>query len=142
MKCNSAEKKAGNKKPIGMENITDKGTIKFNENVLSSIVKAVASKTSGIVRVSAENNMLENIAHFIGHSKVKDNAIKIEMAGEKINIALRIVVAYGKNIPQLANEVQLSIIQKVKEFTGLETSRVDIIVSSVEEENTEENKNQ
>lgn len=139
MKCDPTEEITGNKKPAGMESITDKGTVKLNDAVLSSIVKTVASKTHGVVRISTGSNMLENVAYFIGHNKAKDNAIKIEMAGEKINITIRIVAAYGKNIPQLASEVQLSIIQKVKEFTGLETGRVDVIVSGVEEYNEENN---
>lgn len=139
MKFSPAEEKPGNKKPAGMESITDKGTVKLNDTVLSSIIKTVASKTPGVVRISTGSNMLENVAHFMGHSKTKDNAIKIEMTDEKINITIRIVTAYGKNIPQLASEVQLSIIQKVKEFTGIEIGRVDVIVSGVEEYN-EENK--
>ena len=139
MKFNSAEEKAGSKKPAGMESVTDIGMVRLNDTVLSSIVKTVASKIPGVVRISTGSNMLENVAHLMGYGKSKDNAIKIEMTDEKINITIRIVTVYGKNIPQLASEVQLGIIQKVKEFTGIETGRVDVIVSGVEEDN-EENK--
>ncbi len=140
MKFDPSVEKIGNKKPAGMESITDKGTVKLNDAVLSSVVKTVAIKTPGVIRISTGSTMLENVAYFMGHSKSRENAIKIEVAGEKINITIKVVVAYGKNIPQLASELQVSIIQKVKEFTGLETGRVNVIVSGVEEYN-EENKN-
>lgn len=139
MKTDSAKQKAANKKLAGMENITDKGTIKLNDAVLSSIVKTAACKTPGVVRISTDSNLFENVAYLMGHSKAKENAIKIEMEQERINITIRIVAAYGKNIPQLAKEIQLNIIQKIKEFTGLETGKVDVIVSGVEEYD-EENK--
>lgn len=140
MKLDPVKKRACDKKTAGMESITDRGTVKLNDEVLSSIVKAVASKTPGVVRISSGSNVLENVAYFIGHSKTKDNAVKIEMSDEKINVTIKIVVAYGESIPQLASELQLSIIQKIKEFTGLETGKVDVIISGVEEYN-EENKN-
>ena len=113
--------------------------MKLNETVLSSIVKTAACKTPVVIRISTGSNLFENVADLIGHNKARENAIKIEMAEEKINIAIRIIVIYGKNVPQLAKEVQLNIIQRIKEFTGLETGKVDVIVNGVEEHEEENN---
>lgn len=138
-KANSAIEKTANKKHVEMETVTDKGTVKFNDTVISSIVKTAACEIPGVMRIDTEGNLFENIAYLMGHRKTKEHAIRIEMADDKINITAGIVVNYGKNIPQIANEVQMNVIQKVKEFTGLEIGKVDIIVSGVEELEDENN---
>ncbi len=59
-------------------------------------------------------------------------AIDVELTGLEVTIDLRLVLWYGRRIPDLAAQVRATVIRKVEALTGLEVRAVNIAVESVE----------
>ena len=116
----------------GVENSSDKGTIKLHEGVIATVVKNAACSIDGIVSL-AGNSFTDSIADILGTKKRNDGAIKIDLVEDTASIEISVIAAYGKNIPKLALNVQTSIIEDVKKITGLTVTKVDVIVQGVEE---------
>jgi uncharacterized alkaline shock family protein YloU len=122
----------------GLENANDQGTVKLHEGVIASVVKNAACSVDGVIRL-AGSGLADSIADILGTKKRNDSAIKIELNEDKAQIEVRLIVEYGKNIPNLALNVQTTIIQDIKNITGLSVTQIDVIVQGVEDfEKTEE----
>ena len=59
-------------------------------------------------------------------------AIDVEITGLEVTVDLRLVVSYGRRIPDVAATVRAAIIRRVEALTGLEVRSVNIAVESVE----------
>ncbi|MEI6054599.1 MAG: Asp23/Gls24 family envelope stress response protein [Lentisphaerota bacterium] len=117
---------------------TEKGSVSINEAVIVSIAKNAASHVPGIVRLTSTGKFAESIAFMIGRTQSKPDSVQIKTTGDKVGVSVKIIVSYGKNIPEVALNVQLAIIQAIKDMAQMEVSKVDVTVEGVEEEETEE----
>lgn len=59
-------------------------------------------------------------------------AIDVEITGLEVTVDLRLVVSYGRRIPDVAAKVRAAVIRRVEALTGLEVREVNIAVESVE----------
>ena len=123
------------------ENTNEKGTVRLDENVIISVVKMAACSVDGVLRLAGAGSIVDSIASMIGHRKSSD-AITVSYDDNKLVIEMQIVVVYGVNIPKIGQDVQMAVMEKVKETTGLDVSRVNIIVQGIEETMVEESKAQ
>ncbi len=113
---------------------TEKGSVSINETVIISIAKNAASQVPGVVRLSSAGKFAESIAFMIGRAQSKPDSIQIKTSGSKTEVSVKIIVAYGKNIPEVALNVQMAIIQAINDMAMMEVSKVDVTVDGVEEE--------
>ena len=120
------------------ENIA--GIVKVHESVIASIIRKAASSVDGVVRL-AGNTFVDNIAEFVGSKKVMDRAISIEMGNNSVEIEIRLILAYGCKVPEVAANVQSAVIEEIARITGMEVPRIDIVVMDLEDPETEENEN-
>jgi uncharacterized alkaline shock family protein YloU len=67
--------------------------------------------------------------HLLGRA---GRAIDVEIAGLEVTVDLRLVISYGKRIPDAAATVRAAVIRRVEALTGLEVREVNIAVESVE----------
>jgi uncharacterized alkaline shock family protein YloU len=58
--------------------------------------------------------------------------IDVEITGVEVTVDLRLVVLYGRRIPDVAATVRAAVIRRVESLTGLEVREVNIAVESVE----------
>lgn len=121
------------------DNVTDRGTVKLHEGVISSVIKNAVSTVPGIVRLGGVNSLSESMASLMG-KKNSDNAVIVEVNEDKVKAEIKFVAEYGCNIPTLALNAQITVIQKVKEITGMDVTSIDIHVTGVESVNREETK--
>ena len=117
---------------------TEKGSVSINESVIISIAKNVVSQIPGVIRLTSAGKFAESFAFMIGRTQSKPDSVQIKTLDNKTTVSVRIIVSYGKNIPELAQKVQLAVMQAIKEMTQLEVSKVDILIEGVEEEEQEE----
>lgn len=117
---------------------TEKGSVRLNETVIVSIAKNAAYKVPGVVRLSSAGKFAESIAFMIGRTQSKPDSVQIKISGDKVEVCVRIVVSYGKNIPDVALNVQLSIVKAINDMAQMEVSKVDVMVEGVEEEDKDE----
>jgi len=57
--------------------------------------------------------------------------IRVEVIGEETKIDIYLVIDYGYQIPQVAEEVQKEVKQAVETMTGLKVSSVNVHIVSV-----------
>ena len=67
-----------------------------------------------------------------------DRAISIEMGDNSVKIELRIILAYGCKVPEVAANVQSTVIEEIARITGMQVPRIDIVVMDLEDPNPEE----
>ena len=115
-----------------VENINNQGTIKLHEGVIASVVKNAACSVEGVIRL-AGSSLADSIADILGTKKRNDSAIKIDLDEDKAEIEISLIVEYGKNIPNLALNVQTTIIEDVKNITGLNVTKIDVIIQGIED---------
>ena len=119
-----------------IESITDYGSVKINERVLMSLVKKAASKVDGVTRL-ASGSFVNCLANMISSAKTHDKAVKLDIKGDTIKVELKINVAYGKNIPELALKVQNTVTDEIKAITGMKVTKVDVEIQEVDAQEEE-----
>lgn len=107
------------------------GKIFIYDTVLMDVVKKAACAVPGVSRL-AGGTFVDNIASIITSKRVTDKVIRIELIGTSLTIEVKINVIYGKNIPEIAVCVQNTITDEVKQITGMEVTRVDVIIQEID----------
>ena len=112
------------------------GIVKVHESEIASIIRKAACSVDGVVRL-AGNTLVDNIAEFVGSRKVMDRAISIEMGDNAVSIEIQIVLAFGCNIPEVAKNVQENVIDEITRITGMQVTRIDVVVMDLEDSDEE-----
>lgn len=109
------------------------GTIKISEEVIASIASTAAMEIEGVLRVNQKmSSSVKNISAQLKHIVKGVNIINAE---DGVDITLQITIKHGYNIPEVARKVQHNVSDALSGMTGLIIKRVNIIVTSVAEEN-------
>lgn len=114
------------------------GIVKVHESVIASIIRKAACSVDGVVRL-AGNTLVDNIAEFVGSRKVMDRAISIEMGDNSVKIEIRVVLAFGCKIPEVAGNIQKAVIEDIANITGMQVPQIDIVVMDLEDAENAEN---
>ncbi|MDD3116812.1 MAG: Asp23/Gls24 family envelope stress response protein [Victivallaceae bacterium] len=126
-------KKAAPKKEIAQTQVTqsnDLGAIQISDSVISSLVKKAALSVDGVSRLAS--NFVDNIAEIVG-SKTSSRSINIITEDDKVEVVIKINIKFGFKIPQVAAQVQSVIIEDVESVTGMNVSKVNVIVQEIED---------
>ena len=107
------------------------GEIRIATTALASIIRHAACSVDGVSRI-AGNSLVDNIAEFVGSRKVLDRAIQIKIDDSSVEVMIAINIQYGFSLPDIAGDVQESVVQQIQELTGLQASRVDVIIREME----------
>ena len=107
------------------------GEIRISSTALATIIRRAACSVEGVSRI-AGNSLVDNIAEFVGSRKVLDRAIQIKINGDSIEVVIAINIQYGFSLPEIAGNVQEAVVQQIREFTGLQAARVDVIIREME----------
>ena len=132
MKDNKDSRAQYNMTFSGLENANDQGTVKLHEGVIASVVKNAACSVDGVIRL-AGSGLADSIADILGTKKKNDSAISIKLNEDKAQIEIFLIVEFGKNIPNVALDVQTTVIEEVKNITGLNVTQIDVIIQGVED---------
>ena len=114
-----------------IEAINDYGSVKISEKAIISVVKKAACKVPGVARL-ASGTFVESIATMVCGTKTPESIVKLDVTGNEVKIYLKINIAYGYNIPEVAMKVQNTLSDEVKFITGMDVKSVDIEVQEVE----------
>ena len=110
-----------------MDKEQQSGSVKIENEVLGTIAAAVARKVPGVYKIVT--SFVGGIAQLI--RKIPDAGIKVVLGEGEVSFELRIIVAYGANIPEVTYQVQKTIKEEVENISGLKVPKVDVIVSGV-----------
>jgi len=112
------------------------GVVKVHESVVAAIIRKATCSVPGVVRL-AGNLLMDNIAEFVGSKKVYDRAISIDMGDNSVEVEVKVVLSYGVYIPDVAKNIQETVIDEVGKISGMQVPRIDVIVVDLEAEKDE-----
>ena len=120
---------------------TEYGQIKIHEGAVATIVRKAACSVDGVTRITG-SSFVDNLAEIVGSKKIQDRSIQIIMNKASVAVELSINIRYGVQLPAVAAAVQNAVATEIKRITGLNASRVNVIVREMEDPADEANENQ
>ncbi len=105
------------------------GKVSISDEVIATIAGVAATEGYGIVGM-ASRKIKDGISELLGRENLS-RGVEVSVADDKLIIKLFIAVGYGVRISEVARNVQESVRYSVQNMTGLEVSRVDIVVQGV-----------
>lgn len=114
-----------------------KGNIQIHESVITSIVRKIASETEGVSRISG-SSIVDNIAEIVGSKRIQDRAITVQMGKSKVAVEVSVNLFFGYKLPDVASALQTAIEEEIKKLTGLNVSKVDVIIREIDDPVVEE----
>lgn len=111
------------------ESRTDLGTVRIHKNVIASIAALAASEVEGVKRVGGD--FKSGIMELIG--KKTSAAIKVEFdKNNEVKLGISLIIQYGFNIPDIADEVQENVRSALEKMTSLSVKDININVQAIE----------
>jgi len=106
---------------------TEKGKISISEDVIAVMVAAAISEVEGVDGLG--NTVGDDILEFIGKRSLA-KGIKVTLLDDHITIDVLVMVAFGCVITDVAQKVQLAVLNALEAMTGLSPT-VNVHVSGV-----------
>lgn len=116
---------------ILIENKNDFGLIQITDEVIVTVIKKIICDVEGVTKL-AGGNFIENITSII-YSQKSEPSISVKIKANAIDVEVKICVAYGKQISEVAQNVQTAIITEVKRMVGIDVSNINVIVQEIED---------
>ena len=113
------------------------GQIKIHEGAIATIVRKAACSVPGVTRITG-NSFVDNIAEIVGSKKIQDRSIQIAMNNSSVAVELSINIQYGVQLPAVAAAVQDDVSREIKAITGLNVTKVNVIVREMEDASEDE----
>ena len=107
---------------------TELGTVKINNNAITTIASTAAMEVQGVSKVG--RGIGKTIYELLMRRGGKQG-VKIYTADNELRLIIYITVEYGMDIARVADEVQENVKTAVEKMTGLIVSTVDVIVEGV-----------
>jgi uncharacterized alkaline shock family protein YloU len=102
--------------------------LKFASQVIETIAGIAASEIDGIVGMSG--GMVEGFAERLGRKNLT-KGVSVEVGEHEVAIDLKVVVEYGKNIPEIYQQVVKAVESAIQHMTGLQVVEVNMYVEGV-----------
>ncbi len=113
------------------------GQVKIHEGAIATIVRKAACSVPGVTRITG-NSFVDNIAEIVGSKKIQDRSIQIAMNNSSVAVELSINIQYGVQLPAVAAAVQDAVSREIKAITGLNVTKVNVIVREMEDASEDE----
>lgn len=119
-------------KPVSSSHTNSTGVVKVHESVIASIVRKAALDVEGVLRLGT-SSLMDNLAEIVGSKKIQDRAITVEMNDSSVSVELRVILQYGVEIPQIANELKETVAAEITKLSGMRVDHVNIVVMDLED---------
>jgi uncharacterized alkaline shock family protein YloU len=104
------------------------GRVKVANEVIAQIAAMTALQIPGVAGVADRSNQITRVIRRGGLHK----GVRVELVDEDTLKLQVVLVAYsGRNLPELAAEVQKQVVAAVDRMLGLKTSDVDVFFADV-----------
>ena len=100
---------------------TAKGDIRISNNALIKMIAKIATSCYGVMGFTNGRN-----SKILKSESQIAKGIKIKIAGNKLNIHMHIVTAYGINLNTVGETIKHNIKYQLEYFTGIEVDQVNV----------------
>jgi len=115
--------------------MTELGNIKIADDVVKVVASKAATDVKGIYKLAG--GVADEVNKILGKKRLT-HGVKVEVGEKECSIEAYLIVEYGFPIPEVARDVQESIVKNVTELTGLKVVEVNIYVQDVKIREEEE----
>lgn len=103
------------------------GTLKVSEDVIATITRLAVSEIKGVDALEPPGANFKKV--FIKQSE--NDAIKIRLTGDVVEISLGVTVKFGYNVVAVAEQIQETVKSSVQSMTGVTVARVNVFIAGV-----------
>ncbi len=105
------------------------GRVHISKEVIANIAGLAAMECYGLVGMSSKK-IQDGLAELLGRENLS-RGIAVNSEGEKLVIDLYVIVEYGTNINEVANNIIDKVAFTMKNILGLQVSKINVYVQGV-----------
>lgn len=105
------------------------GKVSIAREVISKIAGLAAMECYGLVGMSS-SKVKDGIAHLLGWENLSKGVL-VEIKEDEVKLELNIIVEYGTNIHEVANNIIERVNYTIKNKIGINVSSIDVNVQGV-----------
>jgi uncharacterized alkaline shock family protein YloU len=109
---------------------TPLGTISIAEDVIATIAGLAAMDCYGLVGMASRKQVKDSLSELLGREN-PGRGVEVRISGEVVQVDLYIIVSYGTNIYEVAQNVRDKVRYVLNESIGVAVDSVNIFVQGV-----------
>lgn len=109
------------------------GKVIISQEVIETLAGLAAMECYGLVGMSSRN-MQDGIADLLGWENIS-KGIAVDIEEDKVSLELNIIVEYGTNIQEVANNVMDRVKYVVEDKIGIGVQKINVNVQGVRVDN-------
>lgn len=115
-----------------VEHKGESGNIKISDDAIASIAAIASREVKGVIDLDGGSTAA--FAEAIG---IKDSTkgIKVDMLNETVSLDINIIVDFGREVSDIAAEVQDKVRESIESMTGLNVNRINVNINGVRKNN-------
>lgn len=104
------------------------GNIKIADDVVKTISAKAAQDVAGVYKLAG--GVADEVSKMLGKKRLT-NGVKVEVGEKECSVEIYIIVEYGYQISEVAQNVQKNVLTAVTTMTGLKVVEVNVFVQDV-----------
>ena len=114
---------------MAQEFVNELGKVHISKEVIANVAGMAAMECYGLVGM-ASKKIQDGLAELLGRENLS-RGIAISSDGDKLIIDLYVIVEYGTNITEVANNIIDRVAYTMKNVLGLQVSEINVYVQGV-----------
>jgi len=110
------------------EILADSGQIKIHSHLIRQVVEIAASSVEGVACLAARHEKW--LSKLMSRLNIK--GIKLDLSKE-LKIEIPIIVKYGYNIPEVANNLQQAVLDNLSKSLNIDTAHIVVKVKGMKQ---------
>lgn len=117
--------------------MSELGNIRIADEVVKNISARACLEVEGVYKIAG--GVADEVVKILGKKK-STHGVKVEVGEKECSIEIFVVVKFGYKIPEVALQIQKTILENVSTYSGLKVVEVNVYVQDVkiEEETASE----
>ena len=116
---------------INVASDTDRGIVQISNGVISAVVKKYTLEVPGVVRFQ-QQGMLDGLFDVLSKRPI-DRSIELDLQANGAIITLTLILRFGVCIPEVCQNIQETIKEKVESLTGYPVAKVNVNVVDLDD---------
>lgn len=105
------------------------GSVQIADEVVAVIAGLAATEVEGVSAMAG--NITNELMSRVGMKNLA-KGVRVEILGQKVKVALSLLIDYGYNIPTTCGKVQERVKSTIENMTGLDVTDVNVRIAGVD----------